>query len=319
MARSPNDGEKVSRPDSPDRREMTEDQRSQSSQQDQLPAGNIGSVLEHQPLVDDQPPDGGFWAWMCGETDHEVAIQASLTLSSFRNTSRGNEHLVGHFRPETEHCHFLWLALPTDTHRSIRGVINTFGVFQSYHVETLGRSPSDISWIGSIEIFLLFFVGALAGRLTDAGYFHHMMVLGSFLVVIGTMTTSVSRQYWQLILSQGVCVGLGNGFIFAPAVAITSTYFKRWRSIAIGISACGSSTGGIIYPLMVRQLLPRIGFGWTTRTIGFLQAFTLIIAISCIQPRKLHRQVGPWIDWTAFQEPHYLMYAMASILVSLCS
>jgi hypothetical protein len=31
--------------------------------------------------------------------------------------------------------------------------------------------PSDISWIGSIQIFLLFFIGTFSGRATDAGYF----------------------------------------------------------------------------------------------------------------------------------------------------
>jgi hypothetical protein len=39
------------------------------------------------------------------------------------------------------------------------GYINSFGVFQTYYTETLHRPPSDISWIGSFQTFLLFFIG----------------------------------------------------------------------------------------------------------------------------------------------------------------
>lgn len=49
--------------------------------------------------------------------------------------------------------------------------MNSFGVFQTYYVNSLGKSPSDISWIGSIQVFLVFFIGTFTGRLTDAGYF----------------------------------------------------------------------------------------------------------------------------------------------------
>lgn len=44
------------------------------------------------------------------------------------------------------------------------GYINCFGVFQTYYAHTLNHSPSDISWIGSTQVFLLFFVGTFSGR-----------------------------------------------------------------------------------------------------------------------------------------------------------
>jgi hypothetical protein len=45
----------------------------------------------------------------------------------------------------------------------------------------LNRPPSDISWIGSIQVFLLFFIGTFTGRLTDAGYFRQVFMVGSFI------------------------------------------------------------------------------------------------------------------------------------------
>ncbi|KAL1859020.1 hypothetical protein Daus18300_009658 [Diaporthe australafricana] len=49
------------------------------------------------------------------------------------------------------------------------GYINSFGVFQTYYSTELGLPPATISWIGSIQVFLLFFIGTFTGRITDAG------------------------------------------------------------------------------------------------------------------------------------------------------
>ncbi|EHK97720.1 putative Riboflavin transporter MCH5 [Glarea lozoyensis 74030] len=94
------------------------------------------------------------------------------------------------------------------------GFINSFGVFQTYYVSSLNRAPSDISWIGSVQIFCLFFVGTFSGRLTDAGYFRPIFIGGSILGVIGLFMTSLSKTYLQIFLAQGLgslavcCVGI---------------------------------------------------------------------------------------------------------------
>ncbi|KAL8712440.1 MAG: hypothetical protein Q9220_003288 [cf. Caloplaca sp. 1 TL-2023] len=61
---------------------------------------------------------------------------------------------------------------------NIWGTINSFGVWQTYYASTLKRSPSDISWIGSMQVFLLFLVSTFSGRATDAGLFHYTLAIG---------------------------------------------------------------------------------------------------------------------------------------------
>ncbi|KAH7146925.1 hypothetical protein B0J13DRAFT_664693, partial [Dactylonectria estremocensis] len=98
------------------------------------------------------------------------------------------------------------------------GVFVSFGVFQAYYVTALECSSSDISWIGSFEVFLLFFVGSIGGVLTDAGYIRSTVATDGILIVLGTFTTSASTTYWQVFLAQGVCTGLGSGLIFTPCL-----------------------------------------------------------------------------------------------------
>lgn len=48
-----------------------------------------------------------------------------------------------------------------------RGIVNMFGAFQTFYETDLlsHESPSNISWIGSIQAFLLLLVGVFTGPL----------------------------------------------------------------------------------------------------------------------------------------------------------
>ncbi|KAF0319417.1 riboflavin transporter MCH5 [Colletotrichum asianum] len=200
------------------------------------------------------------------------------------------------------------------------GLIISFGVFQTYYDSSLGQSRSDVAWIGSITVFLLFFGGIVSGRLTDAGHFRITVTLGAILLVVGTFMTSLCTKYWQLILAQGVCVGLGNGLLLTPHLTVISTYFNKKLPLALGIAACGSVTGGLIYPSMARVLLPSIGFGWTMRSIGFIQLATLAIALAGVRPR--FRPVPGTrllVDWGAFNELEFMLFSIGVFLAYLGS
>ncbi|KAK0668388.1 major facilitator superfamily domain-containing protein [Cercophora samala] len=192
------------------------------------------------------------------------------------------------------------------------GIINSFGVFQPYYTTTLSRPPSDISWVGSVQIFLLFFIGAITGRLTDAGFFRHIFALGTVLLLLGTFTVSVASTYTQVFLSQGICMGLGMGCLFCPSISTVSTYFDKRRAIALAVAACGSATGGLIFPSMVRELLPKVGFGWTMRSIGLIQLVTLGVGCVFLKPRIKPRKSGPLIDLAAWKEGEYVLYALGA-------
>ncbi|KAM5465023.1 hypothetical protein MauCBS54593_006656 [Microsporum audouinii] len=194
------------------------------------------------------------------------------------------------------------------------GYINGFGVFQSYYTEALNRSPSDISWIGGTQIFLLFFIGTFSGRATDAGYFKAVWTMGAIIIIFAIFMTSLCKTYWQTFLAQGICMGIGSGLIFCPSIALLATYFSSRRSLAIAITASGSATGGMVFPVVVQQLLPKIGFGWTMRVIGLITAVTLAPGFFFLRQRLPPRRTGPFFELQAFREPAYTLYAVSMFL-----
>lgn len=129
-----------------------------------------------------------------------------------------------------------------------RGIVNTFGVYQAFY-ETrylASTSPSSISWIGTVQGFLLIVIGVITGPLYDLGYLRTLICVGTTLVVFGMMMTSIATEYYQIFLALGICVGLGAGCLFVPSVAIVATYFSTKRAAATGLTAAGGSVGQYI-------------------------------------------------------------------------
>ncbi|KAF4960236.1 hypothetical protein FSARC_10524 [Fusarium sarcochroum] len=196
------------------------------------------------------------------------------------------------------------------------GVANGFGIFQQYYTQTLGETQSTISWIGSVQVFFLFSVGVIAGRLTDAGHFRIVFYLGVFLQVFGLFMTSLCTTFWQIFLAQAVCLGIGNGFTFCPALAVLSQYFKKYRAFAVGLAAAGAAIGGLVYPVLINWLIfyDNVGFGWTLRAMGFIMLATYVPCLIWLKPRLPPHPSGPWIDTTAFKELPFIFFTMSMFL-----
>ncbi|KPM35892.1 hypothetical protein AK830_g10670 [Neonectria ditissima] len=190
------------------------------------------------------------------------------------------------------------------------GVMNSFGIFQAYYTDYFEISASKISWIGSVQSFLGFFLSIVSGRMSDAGHFRPTLVIGTALMLLGAFAMSFSTQYWQLMLSQGVAFGLGVGFLCCPMMSVASTYFSKRRSLAVGIITSGNVTGGLIYPAMARQLLPSVGFPWASRAIALMQTVTMVIVLVVAKPRVKPYKTGPMVDLSTLKELEFSWYAL---------
>jgi MFS family permease len=198
-----------------------------------------------------------------------------------------------------------WLAIMNSW-----GFVNSFGAFQTYYTSILPESPSTISWIGSTQACLVFCLGVFSGRALDAGYFRPTIMVGIVFQLVGIFTMSVAKTYWQLLLTQGICTGIGGGIFFVPIVGLCSTYFAKRRGMALGIVTSGNSAGGIVYPIVVRQLLGKIGFGWTVRVLDFVNVVSLAVVIAFMRLRLPPRKTGPLLDMAVLKDVPYMLHVL---------
>ena len=124
----------------------------------------------------------------------------------------------------------------------------------------------------------MLFMGPFAGYVYDNYGIRVILLIGTFMHVFGLMMASISTEYYQFLLSQGVCSAIGAACIFTPAVSCVSTWFYKKRGIAIGLAACGSSLGGVLFPIIVSRMIREVGFGWAMRTCAFIILGLMIFA-----------------------------------------
>ncbi|RGP64699.1 transporter mch4 [Fusarium sporotrichioides] len=190
------------------------------------------------------------------------------------------------------------------------GWINSVGAFQEYYQNNLLKdySPSTIAWIPSLQIFFIMGMGPIIGKLYDSYGPRWLILVGSFMHVFGIMMASISTEYYQILLAQGVCSAIGVSAIFQPALSVIHGWFDSKRGAAFGILSTGSSIGGVIFPIMVTRLIKQVGFGWAMRTCAFIILFLLIIAnltVKSFTPPRPQKVSGAQM-LKPFREPEFI-------------
>lgn len=161
---------------------------------------------------------------------------------------------------------------------------------------------------------MMFLGGPIFGKIFDSHGPRWLLLIGSILHVFGLMMTSLSTKYYQIILSQGVVSGLGASAVFYASMGSVGTWFFRKRAAAFGIMASGSSLGGVIFPIMVSRLIPRVGFPWTMRACAFMILGLLIIGNLTVKSRLNHKPKPLVIKEfiSPLKEPVFLLMCIAA-------
>ncbi|KAI0357821.1 monocarboxylate permease [Trametes cingulata] len=202
------------------------------------------------------------------------------------------------------------------------GMINSYGTFQTYYKTTLlpSSSPSAISLVGSLQVFFLYFLGTLTGRVFDAYGTKVMIPLGSFLCVISFMLLSLCQKdhAYQVYLSQGVLFGIGIALLFNPCVAVLGHWFRKRRALVIGLATGGSASGGVVFPIILQKLIPRVGFGWAVRIIAFILLCCLVVTCLTVRTRLSlsgHISLRTAVDLEGFKDPRYTLATIGAFLL----
>lgn len=186
-------------------------------------------------------------------------------------------------------------------------------MFQEYFQGSYLSSfpPSAISWIGTVQGFLLIVVGVLSGPLYDLGYLRGLIGVGAALIFMGLLIAGEVREYFGIFLSLGLLVGLGAGCLFVPSVAIVAQYFTSRRPFATGIAAAGGSFGGVIFPIVFKETLESVGYGWSCRILAFIILAMLILPFFIMKPRSTPGKKRALHDFSAFKDVSFTLFSLA--------
>lgn len=123
----------------------------------------------------------------------------------------------------------------------------------------------------------MYFLGPVFGCLFDRYGPRWLLLFGSLAHVFGLLMASLSTKYYQILLSQGVCSAFGVAAVFLASIGCVSGWFDKHRGTAFGILATGSSVGGVVFPILVTNLIEKANYGWAMRTGALVIAAMLAV------------------------------------------
>ena len=123
-------------------------------------------------------------------------------------------------------------------------------------------------------------------------------------------------EYYQIMLSFSVLGGLSSCCLFTPAISAVGHWFNVRRGFATGIASTAGGLGGVIFPLVILYIGPKMGFTWAMRIVGIL-CFALCAVACLLLKTRLppNRKAGAAIDFKALRDRNYALTTLAVWLV----
>ncbi|KHN95973.1 Major facilitator superfamily domain, general substrate transporter [Metarhizium album ARSEF 1941] len=162
------------------------------------------------------------------------------------------------------------------------GLNSSYGVFLAHFLanDTFpGATPLQYAFVGSLSISCALLISPVATICVREFGTKPTMFAGAIMEAASLACAGLASKIWHLFLTQGLLFSLGMGFLFIPSVAIVPQWFTTKRSLANGISACGSGLGGLLYSLAAGAMIRSVGLGWAFRILGML---AFVVNTSCI-------------------------------------
>ena len=152
-------------------------------------------------------------------------------------------------------------------------LLYSFGVFLPFMAEEFAVSRAELAAIFSIRSIVLAVSLVLAGRMIDKYDPRIVILTGGLIAAVGLIASGLSRNIWELYLTFGVLIGLGDGVLYIVPVAVISRWFNKKRALAIGIITTGVPISGFFIPPLTE---------WLITTLGVREAMYYLAAIMVV-------------------------------------
>lgn len=195
-------------------------------------------------------------------------------------------------------------------------------------------TPSQVSWISSIMLAVMYAGGPISSILVNRFGSRPIMMVGGCLSGSGLVVASFCNTVEQLYFFIGVVGGLGLAFNLNPALTMIGKYFFKRRPIANGIAMAGS-------PVFLSTLAPLNT--WLYDQFGWRGSFLILggLLLNCCVAGSLMRPIGPgpppsagdgddkvaparktalqtlnsFIDLTLFSHRGFLLYLLGNVVM----
>ncbi|MBV8063666.1 MAG: MFS transporter, partial [Nevskia sp.] len=176
------------------------------------------------------------------------------------------------------------------------GVRATPGVLIVPWQQSLHWDRAVISLAIAINVFLYGLMGPFAAACMQRYGIRRTVLSALALLSLVVAASTRMSATWQLMLSWGVLVGTGSGFIAVVlAAAVVNRWFARRRGLVMGILTASTATGQLVFLPLLASVVERGGWRPVALIVAGVAAVVAVLAFLLLpeSPRQLgQRQYG---------------------------
>lgn len=160
------------------------------------------------------------------------------------------------------------------------GVSFSFGLLYVEFLKEFNESKSKTAWIGSLFMAVPLMSGPVMSALVDRYGCRKMTIAGGLIAATGFVISSRAKSIEVMYLTFGALAGVGLGLCYVTAVVSVAFWFDKKRTLAVGLSACGTGIGTFVYAPLTQFFVEE--FGWRGTTLLLAGTFLHMCICGCL-------------------------------------
>ena len=210
-----------------------------------------GSQTNSERYSDQEPPDGGCWAWL-------VLLGCFLVNGIIFG-------IINTFG-------ILFVQLKADMDKAgVEDAASKCGERDFNFSFQISINTTSAALIGSLTIGTTFFLSFLVGILSDRIGLRLTSIIGSVLATLGMGLSALLYQHIEVLyLTYGIMFGAGASLVYTPSLTILGHYFKKKLGVVNGLVTAGSSIFTIGLSFINQHILETQGVGMTGQVMDVL-------------------------------------------------
>lgn len=126
-----------------------------------------------------------------------------------------------------------------------------------------GASRMDMMWGLTVSSLTTILISPLVGSLMDRRSARVLFTIGAACLALAMALIAASRHVWEFVIAFGLVTAIGAALL-GPigSNTLVARWFSKHRGRALGITAIGTSLGGLLVPLGLQNLID--AYGWRT-------------------------------------------------------
>ncbi|XP_031568258.1 monocarboxylate transporter 10-like [Actinia tenebrosa] len=140
------------------------------------------------------------------------------------------------------------------------GFARSFGVFLPVLMKEFNEGRDKIALIGSVSSGTTFLMTVFTSWL--CGHFGGQLIcgLGFVIMIVSLILSSLIYNVNAMFFTFSLLLAFGLSFVVTSNILFTVKYFKKRRSLALGVNSAGVGVGVMTVPIIMQYLLDVLGW-----------------------------------------------------------